>query len=281
FCSMQEKHPYELIARAIRFVTNNYRAQPSLDDIAAHVHLSKYHFQRLFQTWVGVSPKQFLQCITLEHAKKHLAAGRTTLDTAYEIGLSGNGRLHDLFVKIEARSPGDFQRKGTALTIIYRIIPSAFGPALVAETSRGICQVVFLEEHEKPKLLLKSIFPKATIVEGEGVFIPCVAVFFENWIAPTQKVPLDLKGTPFQISVWRALLTIPTGKVVAYGDIAKQIGKPMAVRAVGTAIGKNPIAYLIPCHRVIRESGELGGYRWGTERKRIINSYETIKRTNR
>ena len=273
---MENNYHFDRIKEAINFITVNYQRQPDLDEIADHVHLSKFHFQRLFQQWAGVSPKQFLQCVTTEHAKKSLQAGRSTLAAAHETGLSGNGRLHDLFVKIEACTPGEFQRRGKNLQISYEIISTPFGPAWIAETERGICQLYFLEEENTPTERLMADFPEANWNRTLGPYGQMVKQYFANWQVPDRQIVLDLKGTPFQIKVWQALLSIPSAHFLAYTDIADMIGNPNASRAAGSAIGKNPVAYLIPCHRVIRQSGEMGGYRWGISRKRAIHAYENL-----
>lgn len=272
---MKNDTHYTTVANAIRFIRERYTEQPNLDEVAQHVHLSRYHFQRLFRQWAGVTPKQFLQCITLERAKEALRQGQSTLETAYDVGLSGTGRLHDLFVKIEACSPGEFKKRGEGMTIRYAIIDTPFGNALVAETEKGICKMVFLEARtDWVEETLQRDFPEATLSAGIGPNSVLVQQYFDNWEVPDQRIVLDLRGTPFQLQVWKALLSIPASQLLAYNDIAAHIGRPKAVRAIGTAIGQNPVAYLIPCHRVIRQSGELGGYRWNTERKVAINAFE-------
>lgn len=277
---MNNNHHYKIIAAAIRFIASNYKTQPELDEVANYVHLSKFHLQRIFQKWVGVSPKQFLQFTTIEHAKKCLLEGRSTLETAFEVGLTGNGRLHDLFIKVEACTPGAFKKRGEGIQIKFGIINSPFGNALIAETSIGICRLSFLKDTDKPEITLRSAFPEADLLNELGKYGKVVKQYFSNWQIPNQKIVLDLKGTPFQISVWKALLSIPSAQFLAYNDIAQIINKPGAVRAVGTAIGQNPIAYLIPCHRVIRESGNIGNYHWGSERKIAINGFEKVRLSN-
>ena len=273
---MENQYHFNLIKEAIHYLSANYQQQPDLEEVASHVHLSKYHFQRLFQSWAGVTPKQFLQHITTEQAKQRLLEGQSTLATAYEVGLSGNGRLHDLFIKIEGCTPGEFQQRGKDLSINYAVIPTPFGDALIAETTRGICLLMFLEENEDPLDTARSHFPYAQWEQGLAKYGQMVARYFEHWEVPQQPIVLDLKGTPFQLNVWKALLSIPSSQFLAYQDISNMINKPKAVRAVGTAIGKNPIAYLIPCHRVIRQTGHMGGYRWGIDRKMAINGYESV-----
>ncbi|WP_299439950.1 methylated-DNA--[protein]-cysteine S-methyltransferase [uncultured Aquimarina sp.] len=274
---MENNYHFEIVQQAIQYITNNYQRQPNLDEIAESVHLSKFHFQRIFQEWAGVSPKQFLQFITTQHAKKSLSEGRSTLETAYNVGLSGNGRLHDLFIKLEACTPGEFQKRGKGILIRYDVISSPFGNVLIAETTIGICKLAFIEETSNPLVTLQSEYPEANLVQELGNYGTQVMHYFKNWKTPDEQIVLDLKGTPFQLNVWKALLTIPSSQLLAYNDIASLINKPNAQRAVGTAIGKNPIAYLIPCHRVIKQTGHLGNYRWGSNRKTAIIGYENIK----
>ncbi|MEW6196906.1 MAG: methylated-DNA--[protein]-cysteine S-methyltransferase [Bacteroidota bacterium] len=274
---MKDNYHYKIVAEAIRFISRGYQSQPELEEIAKYVHLSKFHLQRVFQKWVGVSPKQFLQFTTIEHAKRCLLEGRTTLEAAYEVGLTGNGRLHDLFIKIEACTPGEFKNRGGGVQIKFGVVNSPFGNTLIAETEIGICRLSFLKEDEEPESTLRAIFPEANFTNDLGKYGKLVKQYFSNWQIPNQKIVLDLRGTPFQINVWKALLSIPSAQFLAYNDIAKIINKPGAIRAVGTAIGQNPIAYLIPCHRVIRESGDIGNYHWGSERKIAINGFENIR----
>ncbi|MFD2561561.1 bifunctional helix-turn-helix domain-containing protein/methylated-DNA--[protein]-cysteine S-methyltransferase [Aquimarina rubra] len=274
---MENNHHFDIVKKAIHYITSNYRNQPNLDDIAATVHLSKFHFQRVFQDWAGVSPKQFLQFITTEQAKESLSKGRSTLETAYKVGLSGNGRLYDLFIKIEGCTPGEFQKRGKGIIIQYDVIASPFGNVLIAETTIGICKLVFIEETTNPLATLKSEYPEADLICQLGIHGAKVKQYFANWDIPLEAIVLDLKGTSFQLNVWKALLTIPSSQLLAYNDVASYINKPTAQRAVGTAIGKNPIAYLIPCHRVIKQTGHLGNYRWGSDRKTAIIGYEGIK----
>lgn len=274
---MKNSHHYQIVAESIHFITQRFTAQPSLDEIAKNVNMSRFHFQRLFQQWAGVSPKKFLEFVTLEHAKNSLRNGQSTLNTAFEVGLSGNGRLHDLFIRIEACTPGEFKRRGKGLNIKYSELTTPFGSALIAETDIGICQLTFLDGLTSPLSILQKSFPQASFTEQPGIYSQMVQQYFSDWIIPNQKIVLDLKGTPFQIQVWKALLSIPSSSFFSYQNIANQINNPKAVRAVGTAIGKNPIAYLIPCHRVIRQTGEMGGYRWTTERKKIINGFEAAR----
>jgi len=216
-----------------------------------------------------------LQYLTAEHSKSLLRLGKSTLETSYQAGLSGNGRLHDLFVKCEAVSPGEFKKKGKDLTIQWVVIPTAFGETLIAETNKGICKVSFLNNASNSLEELTTDFPNAKFENGFGENGELLKNYFDTWQIPKEKISIHFKGTPFQIQVWKALLQIPAGNLVAYQDIGNKIGKPKAVRALGTAIGKNPIAYLIPCHRVIKNNGFVGNYRWASERKKIINAFET------
>ena len=278
---MENQYHCNTIEKAIYYITENYRSQPTLEEVSDYVCLSKYHFQRLFHQWVGVSPKQFLQFTTVEHAKKCLEEGRTTLATAYEVGLSGNGRLHDTFVKIEACTPGEYRKRGKGLVLKYQVIPTPFGDMVIAESDLGVSQLSFLPINRSPKELLQTIFPEAVFVHQLGKYSAMVKTYFATWEIPEKQIVLDLKGTAFQINVWKALLSIPSAQYLAHKDIAKIIDNPNAVRAVGTAVGSNPVAYLIPCHRVIRESGEMGEYGWGNGKKPLINGFENIKLSNK
>ncbi len=272
------KH-YRTVEQVIKFLEENQSKQPSLDDISKHVFLSKFHLQRVFQDWAGITPKQFLQYLTTEYSKSLLRLGKSTLETSYEAGLSGNGRLHDLFVKCEAVSPGEFKNKGKDLTIHWAVIQTAFGNTLIAETSKGISKVSFLDNDSNPLEALLTDFPNAKFENLLGKNGELLKAYFETWEIPDKKINIHFKGTPFQIQVWKALLQIPSGSLLAYQDIGFKIGRPKAVRSIGTAIGKNPIAYLIPCHRVIKNNGLMGNYRWSAERKRIINAYESAHLT--
>ncbi|CAH0999170.1 Bifunctional transcriptional activator/DNA repair enzyme Ada [Neolewinella maritima] len=274
---MHDSATYQTIARAIAFLRDRQSAQPDLADVAAHVHLSKYHLQRLFTEWAGVSPKAYLQYLTTERAKASLLAGRSTLATAYAGGLSGSSRLHDHFVKVAGCSPGDFARQHAGVELTYRGFETSFGPAVAVETPRGIAHLAFLSAPEEAETEVRQHFPEARLRSGTGPQTERVIQYFQEQTTPPRPIGLDLRGTPFQLQVWQALLRIPEGEAVAYGDLAQAIGRPTASRAVGTAIGKNPIAYLIPCHRVIRGDGTSGGYRWGAERKVILNGWEAAR----
>lgn len=273
---------YERIERAIAYLRHHATGQPDLTAVAQHVHLSEYHFQRLFTRWAGVSPKRFLQFLTVEHAKTRLAQSCSLLDVTGHAGLSSPGRLHDLFVTLEAVSPGDFKAGGKSLAIRYGIHASPFGFCLIATTLRGICGMQFLNgtDRHDPASLLRREWPHAGLVCDPDATGDLAARMFEPLSArPLKPLALLVKGTNFQIQIWRALLRIPFGSVTTYQAVAAQTGHPSAARAVGNAIGANPIAYLIPCHRVIRESGEFSRYRWGGDRKAAILGWEAA-RTN-
>lgn len=269
---------YQRIAQAIAFIQQNHLSQPDLATVAQHVHLSEYHFQRLFTKWAGISPKRFLQYLTIEYAKSRIAQTESLLDLTLNVGLSSPGRLHDLFVKLEAMSPGEFKLGGAGLKIQYGIHDTPFGQSLLALTPRGICNLNFLhpssEQHAEQMLSLE--WKNAEITRDQfATRAICEQIFSPD----RDKKPLTLlvKGTNFQIQVWRGLLKIPFAGMATYQSVAEMIGRPTAVRAVGNAVGNNPIAYLIPCHRVIRESGKLGGYRWGLERKTAILGWEASR----
>ena len=268
----QAMRDYKRVESAIRYLQANYRRQPELAEIAAAVHVSPYHFQRLFTRWAGVSPKRFLQCLTIEHAKSMLVDSENLLDTALDAGLSGPGRLHDLFTTFEAMTPGEFKKKGEGVTLRWGIADSPYGPAAIAKNERGICALEFLQEEQKRSRAIDQLarrFPQAQFVAAPNEISSIADRLFGPYRADT-KSPLALcvGGTNFQIRVWRALLNIAPGQLATYGAIAKAIGQPSAARAVGTAIGANPIAYLIPCHRVIRSTGLMDtSYRWGPTRK--------------
>jgi AraC family transcriptional regulator, regulatory protein of adaptative response / methylated-DNA-[protein]-cysteine methyltransferase len=269
---------YNRIKTAIEYIHSNFTAQPTLEEIAEKVHMSPFHFQRLFSDWAGVSPKKFLQYISVEHAKHLLKTNTATLaDAAYETGLSGTGRLHDLFISIEGMTPGEFKNGGENLKINYSFAESPFGEILVASTVRGICFLAFADYREKVFQQLVEHFPKATLVQMVDMHQQnALYIFTHDW-SKLDQVKLHLKGSEFQLKVWQALLKIPFGALSTYGSIAGKIEKPNASRAVGTAIGSNPVAYLIPCHRVIQSSGLVGGYMWGPVRKTAIIGWEASK----
>ncbi|AAN51449.1 methylated-DNA--[protein]-cysteine S-methyltransferase [Leptospira interrogans] len=270
---------YQKIAEAIQFIQKNAISQPELDEVAKSVNLSPFHFQRLFTEWAGVSPKQFLQYITLQNAKSILSKPQTTLfDAAFETGLSGTSRLHDLFVKIEGMTPGEFKNGGENIKIRYSFQRSVFGNYLIASTEKGICNLFFYDIPEEQIVSeLKEQWNRADIIEQMDENQNRVIRFFDKTLNGHEKIKLHLKGTEFQIKVWEALLKIPEGQLSSYSDIADLIGQENASRAVGTAIGKNPIGYLIPCHRVIKSTGGIGEYRWGSERKMAMIGWEASK----
>ena len=271
---------YHRIERAIRFLDDAAPVRPSLDQVAKHVGMSPFHFQRLFTRWAGISPKRFSQVLALEYAKDRLHESRNMIDATYDAGLSSGGRLHDLFVNLEAVTPGEFRENGAGLRISAGFHDSPFGEALIATTDRGICGLTFHEGNRRSALRdLAARWPNAVIEERPRVTAPVASRVFAALEVrdPDSVVPLGVlvRGTNFQVKVWRALLQIPVGTVASYEDIATAIGAPSAVRAVGTAIGRNPVAFLIPCHRVIRTTGALGGYRWGLPRKRAMLAWES------
>ena len=279
-----ETSDYQRIDKAILFLEEHAVEQPSLDAVAAHIGLSSWHFQRLFKTWAGVSPKRFLQYLTVEHAKNLLRESASVLDTALDVGLSGPGRLHDLFVGVEAMTPGEYKRNGRELVLQYGVHGTPFGDCLIAVTRRGICSLGFIEGESRERAVtrLRESWKEATLLENPGASEQVVRqIFSTSGVGGQAPLQVMLKGTNFQIKVWEALLRIPEGTVVSYGALAETIGHPGAHRAVGTAVGQNPIAYLIPCHRVLRNSGEIGGYRWGTARKRAILAMEAALRAER
>ncbi|MDT7827509.1 methylated-DNA--[protein]-cysteine S-methyltransferase [Pricia sp. S334] len=318
----QEQIDFKRIARAIAYIKTHYKSRPSLGEIAEYLHMSSYHFQRMFTDWAGVSPKKFIQYLSIGYAKRLLQDKQATLfDTALETGLSGTGRLHDLFVNIEGMTPGEFKSGGENLSINYSFAESPFGNIIVASTSKGICHMAFYgdgendlsgnnskgrgknlagtcndtwaseDDHERrgdrqddqkskdaALLQLQKRFPNANYRQVvDSIQQNALFIFQHDW-SQLDQIKLHLNATPFQLKVWEALLKIPMGDVSTYGTIAKEIGKPKASRAVGTAIGTNPVAFLIPCHRVIRASGNLGGYMWGDTRKSALIGWEAARR---
>jgi len=270
---------YECIAKAIAFMRQNHLNQPNLATVAQHVNLSEYHFQRLFTRWAGISPKRFLQYLTVEYAKSKITETKSLLDLTVDIGLSSPGRLHDLFVKLEAMSPGEFKAGGTGLQIRYGVHQTPFGDCLIATTARGICNLHFLnkigEETAENKLFAEWV--NAEIIRDPETTQEICDRIFQPVALNSPPLVLYVKGTNFQIQVWRALLRVPFGGITTYQGLATAMGRSTAARAVGNALASNPIAYLIPCHRVIRESGEMGGYRWGLERKSVLLLWEASR----
>ncbi|MBS1564270.1 MAG: methylated-DNA--[protein]-cysteine S-methyltransferase [Bacteroidetes bacterium] len=276
----QQEINYNRIAQAIDYYRSHFREQPSLETVAAQVHLSPFHFQRMFKEWAGVTPKQFLQYLSLEHAKEILkkGAGATLSDAAFEAGLSGTGRLHDLFIKVEGMTPGEYKNGGGELHINYSFAESPFGSIIVASTHKGICYMAFADEKEETAFsLLKAHFPQARYRQySDKIQQNALFIFTQDW-SRLGEIKLHLKGTAFQIKVWETLLKIPAGGLSTYSAIAGKIDKPAASRAVGTAVAQNPVAFLIPCHRVIRASGETGEYHWGSLRKNAMIGWEASK----
>ncbi len=275
----QRTTDYARIERAIRYLEENYRRQPNLKEMARGAGLSEFHFQRLFRRWAGISPKRFVQYLTAGHAVRMLRDSRTNLDAAYDAGLSGSGRLHDLLVNFHAVTPGELKRAGEGLTIHYGFHPSPFGECLIAVTARGVCHLGFAPPSDRDSALseLKKEWPRARFEEAARKTAPLARRLFARGNGHSPGIDLYVRGTNFQIKVWEALLRIPSGSVVSYEDIAQRIGAPRAVRAVAGAVAHNPVAWLIPCHRVIRKSGALGGYRWGETRKKALLAWEAAR----
>ncbi len=274
----QQSNNYYRIAEAIEYIKSNFKEQPNLEEVANKIHLSSYHFQRLFNEWVGTSPKKFLQFTTIEYAKSLLKENQATLfETAYESGLSSTSRLHDLFINIEGMTPAEYKNGGKNLNINYSFAESLFGNILVASTEIGICYMAFFEDETLAFQTIQSHFPNANFRQIEdNIQQNALSIFTQDW-SKLNQIKLHLKGTDFQLKVWQTLLKIPMGQLTTYGKIAQKIENPNASRAVGTAIGSNPVAFLIPCHRVIQSSGIFGGYMWGNTRKTAIIGWEGTK----
>jgi AraC family transcriptional regulator, regulatory protein of adaptative response / methylated-DNA-[protein]-cysteine methyltransferase len=275
----QNEIDYNRIAKAIEFLKSNYKSQPSLEEAAEHVHVSPFHFQRMFKDWAGVTPKQFLQYLSIERAKSILKNQKATLfDTAYEVGLSGPGRLHDLFIKVEAMTPGEYKNGGTQLSINYSFSQSPFGAIIVASTRIGLCYMAFVDDGKEAAFTkLQSRFPNAAYHEcSDTIQQNALSIFTHDWTR-LNEIKLHLKATPFQIKVWETLLRVPMGDLITYAGLASGTANPLACRAVGAAVGSNPVAFLIPCHRVIKSTGEIGQYHWGSQRKNMIIGWEAAK----
>lgn len=268
---------YKRIAGAIDYIQEHFREQPDLEAVAEQAHLSPAHFQRMFTEWAGTSPKKFLQYISLEHAKSVLRAQATLSEAAFETGLSSTSRLHDLFVSIEGMTPAEYKNGGKNLSIRYSFAESPFGNLIVASTDKGVCHMAFGEDEDKALADLRMLFPNASFQRRLDLLQQNALFIFQNDWSRLPEIKLHLKGTDFQLKVWESLLKIPMGKLSTYGDIAQRIGHPKASRAVGTAIGSNPVAFLIPCHRVIQSSGKFGGYLWGPTRKTAIIGWEGVR----
>ncbi|MCP3971661.1 MAG: methylated-DNA--[protein]-cysteine S-methyltransferase [Rhodobacteraceae bacterium] len=276
--SPDHAYHYAVIDRAIALIDEAGTQMP-LEELARRMHMSPAHFQRVFSRWAGVSPKRYQQYLALGHARALLRDRFTTLETSAELGLSGSGRLHDLFVRWEAMSPGDYARHGLGLEIRWGHFHSPFGPALVMGTAKGICGIAFTAETGQEAAMqdLRSRWPRATFTEDADALHPWVLNAFGAAGDRKEPTPLYLIGAPFQIKVWEALLAVPSGQVTSYSEIAQSVGNPRAVRAVGTAVGRNPIGWLIPCHRALRKSGGLGGYHWGLPVKRAMLAWEAAR----
>ncbi|HTD02086.1 MAG: hypothetical protein DMF18_08765 [Verrucomicrobia bacterium] len=271
---------YERVANVIRFLDRHHTEQPDLHQLASAAGLSPFHFHRLFSAWAGVTPKDFLQCLTLEHVKHLLRNGDNVFDAALNAGLSGPGRLHDLCVTLEAASPGEMKNGGAGMQIEYGFAETPFGQALIAETKRGICHLSFVDGHGRnsARNLLTSQWPNAKLNRNDARIAELSAKIFTQVRDRASRPTLRafVRGTPFQLRVWRALLRVPSGSLTTYGRLAQAIGQSQAARAVGSAVGANPIAFIIPCHRVIRETGALGNYHWDPIRKRAIVGWELL-----
>lgn len=276
----QQQVDYNRIAEAINYIQANFKSQPNLEEVAVKIHLSPFHFQRLFTNWAGVSPKKFLQYTTVEYAKSILKNKAATLfDAAYETGLSGTGRLHDLFITIEGMTPGEFKNGGENLAINYSYAESPFGNIIIASTVKGICYMAFYDNETVAYTTLLTHFPNAQFKQVTDLAHQHALYIFTHGWDKINQIKLHLKGTDFQLKVWEALLKIPMGQLTTYGSVANTINSPKASRAVGTAIGSNPVAFLIPCHRVIQSTGNFGGYMWGNTRKTAIIGWEGAKVT--
>ena len=265
---------YQRIEKAISFISGNFRDQPDLDEVARQVHLSPFHFQRLFKEWAGVTPKKFLQYTSLGYAKQLLKQNLTLADTSFETGLSGTGRLHDLFISIDGMTPGDYKNEGENLRIKYSFAETPFGDILIATTDKGICHISFAHDRAREFDLLHARFSRANFLQHTDRMQQQALQVFKNDWKDLDQIKLHVKATPFQVKVWEALLKIPFAGLTTYSDIARTIDSPKAARAVGTAVGDNPVAFLIPCHRVIRSTGVIGDYHWGSVRKTAILGWE-------
>ncbi|NGP87083.1 bifunctional transcriptional activator/DNA repair enzyme AdaA [Fodinibius halophilus] len=271
---------YNRVAKAIRYINEHATEQPKLDKIAEAIHLSPYHFHRMFKQWAGVTPKEFLQYVSLNHAKKLLQKDQTIAEATYQTGLSSTSRLHDLFVKIEGMTPGEYKKKGKALDLRYQFGESLFGPTLIASTGKGICHLSFVDDKDNALQQLRKRWTNARFGEEKDGHIEKLQQQLINKQEDLDEVKLHIRGTDFQLKVWEALLKIPAGQLACYSNIARAIDNPKASRAVGTALANNPVAYLIPCHRVIRKVGGIGEYRWGSTRKQAIIGWESANAEN-
>ena len=271
------KTDYQRIEQAILYIKENFQQQPSLEEVAKQIHVSPFHFQRMFRDWAGVSPKKFLQYISVEHAKKLLQKELTLEDASFETGLSGTSRLHDLFISIEGMTPGEYKNGGQNLQINYSHAETLFGDIIIASTIKGICHLAFAGTHNEAVEKLKEKFPNASFNQKTDLLQQDALQIFKGDWNNLSSIKLHLKGTPFQLKVWETLLRIPFGAATTYGNIAALANQPNASRAVGTAVGSNPVAYIIPCHRVIRNTGIIGEYAWGSTRKTALIGWEAAK----
>ena len=268
---------YKQIEKAIKYIDENFKEHPSVDEVAKNIGMSKYHFIRVFKEYVGVTPKQFLHCVTLNYAKEHIKESKSILDSSLDIGLSSTSRLHELFVNLIGVTPKEWKEKGKDVHITYGFGQTPFGEALIGFTDKGICYLGFIDNNKKEIFQrFNELWENANLIFDEKL----ACEYLENIFVKNQKYPLLVKGTNLQINVWKALLNLPNGIVATYSDIANYLDKPKAVRAIASAIGRNHIGYLIPCHRVIAKSGAMSGYRWGIERKKILIAYESINKEN-
>ncbi len=275
---LNQNNNYIQIEKAIKYIDNNFKEQPSIDDIAKNIGMSKFHFIRVFKEYVGVTPKQFLHSVTLNYAKEHIKESKSVLDSSLDMGLSSSSRLHELFVNLIGVTPKEWKEKGKNVQITYGYGQTPFGEALIAFTDKGICYLGFIDNNKDVIFeRFQELWENGTLVFDEKK----ANDYLENIFIKNKKYNLLVKGTNLQVNVWKALLNLPNGVVSTYQDIANFVEKPKAVRAVASAIGKNPIGYLIPCHRVIAKSGAMSGYRWGLERKRILIAYESINKENK
>lgn len=272
---VEKSQTYKKIEKAINYIDENFKDQPTLEEISEHINMSKYHFSRVFKEYVGVTPIQFLQTLTLNYAKEHLKESKSILDSSLDLGLSSTSRLHDLFVNIIGVTPKEYKESGLDVEITYGYGSTPFGEALIAFTKRGICYLGFIDNNEEAVFSrFMDVWEKATLKKDDKK----AHEYLNNIFLKNKKYDLVVKGTNFQINVWRALMNIPDGLISSYQDIADKLEKPKAVRAVASAIGSNHIGFLIPCHRVIAKSGAMSGYRWGIQRKKILLAYEDLNK---
>lgn len=268
---------YQRIEQAIHYLKDHFREQPDLDEVARQVHVSPFHFQRMFKNWAGISPKKFLQYISVEHAKLLLQQQRSLSDASFETGLSGTSRLHDMFISIEGMTPGEYKNGGSQLQINYSFAESPFGNIIVASTAKGICHLAFADEEKKAFAELQTRFPNAAFRQVvDAIQQNALFIFSQDW-KNLSSIKLHLKGTAFRLKVWEALLKVPAGQLTTYSGIAAATGNDKASRTVGSAVGDNPVAFLIPCHRVIKSTGVIGDYHWGSDRKTAIIGWEAAK----